>query len=107
MPVVPIGVLRFRKKLGPGLILLFGLVFLKKSTNFGMWLDGLGHCAMSMHIQGGPQFFFRTGWVRSGTWPVFGRPRVLSAKLRGMECALPGGAWMGPGAAERRGAPLV
>ena len=65
MPVVPIGVLQFRKKLGSGLISFFVLFFKKKSTNFGMWLDGLGHCAlhcaMSMHIQGGPQFFLGPG----------------------------------------------
>ena len=33
----------------------------KKSTNFGMWRGGLGHCAMSMHIQGGLQFFLGPG----------------------------------------------
>ena len=54
-----------------------------------------------------PPIFFRTGWVRSGVWPVFRCPRVLSTKLGRRGCALPMVACMGLGAAERRGAPLV
>ena len=85
----------------------FFCYFLIKTQIFGTWLGGLGHCAMSVCIQGGPLIFFRTGWVRSGAWPVLGCMRGLSVKLCRMGCARVGGACMGLGAAVRRGAPLV